>query len=467
MRTLRAAVGLLVASLVVLAVAGAAVTGAGRAAVAAAQRDLDQQVLPARQTATDLATAYVDQESGQRGYLLTGDPEFLEPYERGRTATLELQRRLADLLDDDAAGSGLVAAVRSAGSSWHDETAEPGIAARRQGPLTPAELDAVTREGKVRFDALRAQLAALQAHTAVLTADQLRAIGRAQTAANAVAVLAAVLALAVAVAVVPLGRRLLTRPLDRLLDDVRAVAAGDHDRTIAAGGPRELASIAEAVDRMRAAVVAHSRDRAAVEHELALRQEHDRMAADLHDLTIQRVFGVGLRLTALARRHPEVAGAVRPLVQQTDRIIGELRTVIFNLSRSESGDTLRARVIDVADESARVLGFTPSLEFSGAVDTLASDTAGAEVLAALREALSNTARHASATAAAISLATRDGSLSLTVTDNGVGVRPDAPAGNGLANLRARAERLGGTVDIGPGPDGSGTTVRWRIPAGAP
>jgi signal transduction histidine kinase len=152
-----------------------------------------------------------------------------------------------------------------------------------------------------------------------------------------------------------------------------------------------------------------------------------------------------------------------------------VRTVIFDLGRAETGDTLRGRVIDVTEESVRALGFTPSLEFTGPVDTMAGEAAGDEVLAVLREALANVARHASASTATVRLAAQDGALRLTVTDNGVGLDGraldggglDGPGrrGDGLANLRARAERLDGRVSVGPGPDG-GTVVDWQVPLGA-
>ncbi len=467
MRTLRGYGALVVGVFVALVLTGAVGNGIAWASVAAAQQELGERWLPARMAATDLATAYVDQETGQRGFLLAGDEQFLEPYDQGRADADRLQRRLAGALSIDEDGLRLLTAVRAAGEDWIEETAEPGISARRQGPLAPEVMEAQTADGKVRFDALRAQLAALQDHMDEHTAAQLDDIASAHTVANLVATTAAALAVIAAAAAVPLRRRVLTAPLERLQADVQAVAAGDYDRPITLDGPRELVSIAESVERMRAGVVEHSRQRMAAERELTLREEHDRMAADLHDLTIQRIFGLGLRLASLGRRHPDMGALVRPLIEETDRIIRELRTVIFDLGRAPTADTLRGRVIDVADESARALGFTPALEFAGAVDTLSSATESAEVLAALREALSNTARHARATAASVCLATHDGTLSLTVTDNGVGVRPDAPRGNGLANLRTRAERLGGSVDIRPGPDGLGTVVEWQVPLGRP
>ena len=463
MRTLRSYGALVIGVFVALVVTSAAGNGIAWATVAAAQQELGERWLWAHMAATDLATAYVDQETGQRGFLLTGDEQFLEPYAQGRDDADWLQRRLADTLGDDEDGLRLLTAVRAAGEDWVEETAEPGIAARRQGPLAPEVLEAQTTDGKVRFDALRAQLAALEDHVDQHTAAQLDAIGRAQTTANVVAITAAALALVAAVAAVPLRRRVLSAPLERLQADVQAVAAGDYDRPITLEGPRELVTIAEAVERMRAGVLEHSRRRMATQRELTLREEHDRMAADLHDLTIQRIFGLGLRLASVGRRHPDMAPAVKPLVEETDRIIRELRTVIFDLGRSSSAETLRGRVIDVADESARALGFTPTLEFSGAVDTLTSEATSDEVLAVLREALSNAARHARATAASVRLAAHDGALSLTVTDNGVGLSPGSSPGKGLTNLRARAERLGGSARIGPGADGVGTVVEWRVP----
>jgi signal transduction histidine kinase len=458
-------VHVVVGGLVVMLVVSAAVTGAARATVAGAQRTLSERVLPAREASSDLATAYVDQETGQRGFLLTGDPVFLEPFDRGSAAADRLHERLADLLSDDAEAAALLEATRTAGERWQSTVAEAGIAARMEGTLGPAELDALASAGKGQFDALRTRLSALEERTVELTTAQFARIRQAQWIANVIAISAAVLAVGIGVSTWLYLRRRLDRPLDRLLTDVQAVAHGDHDHHIARSGPPELALLADSVDRMRSNLVESGRARAAAQHELTLRQEHDRMAADLHDHTIQRVYAMGLRLATAARRDPQVAPMVAPLIEETRRINEELRAVISNLDGvgTDSPTNLRDGVIGVVEESAQALGFPPSLEFSGPVDTLPSAQTAGEVLAVLRESLSNVARHAQATEADVCLRVDGGFLVLTVQDNGVGVDPAAPRGNGLANLQARAARLGGTSTVDAGPGGTGSVVRWRIP----
>ncbi|SFK91393.1 CHASE3 domain-containing protein [Geodermatophilus ruber] len=463
--TLQATVGVIVGALLVLIVLSAVATSLARAMVAAEQRELGARAVPAHRIAVDLTTSYLDQMTGQLSYLLTGDGQFLTLYEQGAQRAERLQQQLAALLAPDAEASAALAQLRAAGADWREQVAEPGIAARRQGALPADELVALTTAGRARFDELRGRLADVEQRTVELETAQLDAIGRMQTRATVVTVASAVLGVAVAVGVVPLLRRRLTHPLERLQADVQAVAAGDHDRTIARTGPRELATIAESVDRMRAGLVRSSRERLAAQHELTLRQEHDRLAADLHDLTIQRIFGLGLGLTSTARRHPALAPAVAPLIEETDRIIRELRTVIFDLGRPDidGTDTLRGQVIDLTEASVRALGFTPTLEFAGPVDTLASARESEEVLAVLRETLSNVARHANASAASVRLAAREGVLTLSVADNGTGLPRDAPRGAGLGNLRDRAQRLGGSVRIRPGAAGVGTVVEWQVP----
>ncbi|MGY1633500.1 CHASE3 domain-containing protein [Geodermatophilus sp. SYSU D01186] len=467
--SLRAVVRSAVAVLIVMLVGSAAVTGAARATVAGAQRTLSDRVLPAQQATSDLATAYVNQETGHRGFLLTGDPVFLQPYDQGRAAADRLQARLAGLLSDDAEGLELLQAVEAAGERWRTTVAAPGHAARGEGPLADAEARSLAVDGKAQFDTLRSRVGALEDRTVELTAAQLARIRGAQSLANAIAVSAAALAVAVGLGTWLFLDRRLTRPLQRLLDDVRVVADGDYDRRIDRRGPQELSLVADAVDRMRGSVVASSRERVAAQHELTLRHEHDRMAADLHDRTIQRVFGLGLQLASAGRRRPELAPVADPLIEETDRIIRELRTVIFELNRrgSDAGESLRGRTIGVVEDGARALGFTPSLEFSGPVDTVVPEETSVEVLAVLRESLSNVARHARATRTDVCLQVRDGVLELTVQDDGVGVESAAPRGNGLANLHARARRLGGQAGVGPAPDGGGTVVSWRVPVTRP
>jgi signal transduction histidine kinase len=460
--SLRATLLLVIGALLAILVITTGATTWTRLTVSAAESDLRNTSLPARQATSDLTTAYLEQESGQRGYLLTGDASFLEPYETGSRAAGKLQELLGRLLSDDPAALESLALVEEAGRTWRTGAAEPAISARERGEIALDDLAEVGRVGQRRFATLRVQLDALQDLTNRGADAQLTVISQVQALANVVAGSCVVLAALVAVEAVVRVRRRLARPVDQLLTKVQRVAAGDYDTPIALHGPRELTTIADSVEKMRASVLMHSRELVTVERELTLREEHDRLASDLHDLTIQRIFALGLGLTSVSRRMPDAAAALAPLVNETDRINRELRTVIFNLGRTEGAASFRGSVIDLAEESIRALGFTPTLEFAGPVDTVATEAVVTELLAVLRETLSNVARHAHATQTSISVTAATGVMTLMVTDDGVGI-PEGPSrGNGLRNLRSRAVRLGGQASVRPGPAG-GTVVEWCVP----
>jgi signal transduction histidine kinase len=458
MRTVQLIIGVLL----VLLVISTGMTIAVRLTVAAAQSQLDDRLLPAREAAGSLLTAYVDQETGQRGFLLSGEESALQPYVAGQQRAQQLTVQLSDLIADDPQSLALLRAVRDAAQRWQAEAAEPQIAARRQGPIAADQLPGMVLTGKSLFDALRDRLTALERRTVALTGAQLDRIARAQRLANGVALVTLVLALVVVIGALPLLRHLITIPLRRLIGQVQTVAGGAYDEPINVQEPQELATIAGSVDRMRSSVVSRTDRLVEAQRELVLREEHDRLATDLHDLTIQRIFALGLAMTSLARRNPELKDALAPLIEETDRIVREVRTVIFDLGRAEATESLRGHVLDLAEESTRALGFSPTVEFAGPVDTLVGEDLSSAVLAVLREALSNVARHASAGRADIRLGAEDGHLRLTVTDDGVGIGADAPAGYGLANMSARAARLGGTARVGPAPAG-GTVVEWQVP----
>ncbi|WP_030269960.1 GAF domain-containing protein [Streptomyces sp. NRRL B-24484] len=216
---------------------------------------------------------------------------------------------------------------------------------------------------------------------------------------------------------------------------------------------------------------------------LAVFQDRDRIARDLHDLVIQRLFATGMMLEGAARRAvvPEVQEGIGKAVDELDATIQEVRTTIYALQHDTGNepDTLRTRVLREASQAAAALGFKPSVGFTGPVESLVGAGTGRQLLAALREMLSNTARHARASRVAVEVdATvhldaegrplggdpealeggRPGVL-LTVTDDGVGI-PDGGRRSGLRNLTRRAEALGGDAWHEPGPRGRGTRVRW-------
>ncbi|BBJ42470.1 histidine kinase [Streptomyces antimycoticus] len=207
---------------------------------------------------------------------------------------------------------------------------------------------------------------------------------------------------------------------------------------------------------------------------LAVLEERDRIARDLHDLVVQRLFATGMLLESAERQldAPEVRERIERAVEELGATIQEVRTAIYALQQTppETPPGLRGRVLREVRAAAVPLGFQPSLTFVGPVDSRVGTATGAHLVAALREALSNAFRHARAERIEVvvdatgRLADGRPSVRLTVADDGVGV----PAGgrrSGLTNLVRRAEALGGSSGVGPGlgEGGRGTAVVWEAP----
>ncbi|WP_411081678.1 GAF domain-containing sensor histidine kinase [Streptomyces sp. cmx-18-6] len=207
---------------------------------------------------------------------------------------------------------------------------------------------------------------------------------------------------------------------------------------------------------------------------LAVYEDRDRIARDLHDLVIQRLFATGMMLESAQRRSvvPEVRTGVGRAVDELDVTIQEIRTAIFALQQepAEAPSGLRTRVLREINMAAVPLGFKPSHRFVGAVDSLVGELTGKNLVAALREALSNAFRHAGAGVidvvvdATATLPDGRAAVRLSVADDGVGI-PEGGRRSGLRNLARRAESLGGASWFGPGigEDGGGTTVVWEAP----
>ncbi|MEU6238882.1 GAF domain-containing protein [Kitasatospora sp. NPDC047058] len=215
----------------------------------------------------------------------------------------------------------------------------------------------------------------------------------------------------------------------------------------------------------QAAVAMELAERRRDSEQVALLRERDRIARDLHDLAIQRLFATGMTLQGAARfiDHPEAAERVMRAVDDLDETAKTIRATIFGLRLRERGPAatgLRTRVVEVVQRAARTLGFTPALRMTGLLDvTVPAEVADAAV-AVLEEALSNAARHAAASAVDVSVDASAG-LTLTVTDNGVGL-PEDGRRSGLANLADRAATLGGTFTARRRPEG-GTELTWQVP----
>ena len=204
---------------------------------------------------------------------------------------------------------------------------------------------------------------------------------------------------------------------------------------------------------------------------LMLYQDRDRIARDLHDHVIQRLYATGMSLqgTLPIVIRPEVASRVSDAVDAMDETIKEIRAAIFSLQTrtDDSSQRLRGDVVTVVDEMTPLLGFAPSLRLGAGLRGDISEELAESMLASLREALSNAARHAAASLVDILIdIDGDGTLYVVVTDDGTGISPGA-ARSGLRNLAARAEKLGGELRVDPAyPDRAkpGTRLEWRVPA---
>jgi signal transduction histidine kinase len=199
--------------------------------------------------------------------------------------------------------------------------------------------------------------------------------------------------------------------------------------------------------------------------ELALSEDRERIARDLHDSVIQRLFAVALSLQAAGTRTNDevLADRLETAVSDLDDTIRQIRTTIFQLEPPPTArGGLRSEILSLTSSAARSLGFEPEVHFSGPVDLTAESVAG-EALAALREALSNVARHAQAGSVVLEVTAAAHSLELQLLDDGIGIPEDRlTAGSGLANMATRAENLGGSCQVERLPAG-GTRVSWRVP----
>ncbi|MBX6390451.1 MAG: GAF domain-containing protein [Frankia sp.] len=197
---------------------------------------------------------------------------------------------------------------------------------------------------------------------------------------------------------------------------------------------------------------------------LAVFEDRDRIARDLHDVVIQRLFAAGLRLRGLARSAPgATADGLGAVVGELDASIADIRQTIFSLtSPAPDGLALRAEIDRIAGQAEHSLGIRPTVRVEGAIDVLVPVVVHPHLLAALREALSNIARHSRATRVEVLVRADNDAVLVEVHDDGVGPG-GATVTSGLANLRRRAQDLGGQLEFGPGDRGVGTTVRWQVP----
>lgn len=199
---------------------------------------------------------------------------------------------------------------------------------------------------------------------------------------------------------------------------------------------------------------------------VVLYEDRDRIARDLHDLVIQRLFASGMQLESMVRLldNEEAVARIHAIVDDLDGTIREIRSAIYALqtpaeSRSSS---LRAQLLTVADAATGALGFAPSVRFDGPVDTAVPAEVAPHLVAVLVEALSNAARHAQSTRVDVAVRVDATEVQLRVTDNGIGLSPDGRR-SGLLNLAERAVSLGGSLKAAAQQAPLGTELLWAAP----
>jgi PAS domain S-box-containing protein len=258
---------------------------------------------------------------------------------------------------------------------------------------------------------------------------------------------------------------LLERGIDRLEFQtvVRRADGTDVDcdvlmQVVEAGDERwGVAFVRDVTERVRAEAALREAER-----EMAMLTDRERIARDLHDLVIQRLFATGMSLQAVVPlAPPPAAERIQQAIDDLDGTIRDIRRAIFELQAHRlAGGSARQAVMEVVDELAPSLGFAPHVSFAGPVDALVTGEVAEHLLAALREMLANVARHAGASRASVDLTVGD-DIVLRVVDDGRGIG-ETTRRSGLANLAERASALGGRFTVGPGPQG-GTAATWRVP----
>jgi signal transduction histidine kinase len=359
------------AVLAVLAVAAVVIVVSLLAAGRQASGDLENNILPAQAQAYRLQGALLDQETGVRGYAITGRKDFLQPYTAGLVTEAAAVRQLRQLIGGNRLLSADLARVEAAANSWRRLYARPLIALASRGPLGPRDLAMLDRS-KASFDHLRALFATQNAHLAAAAARDSARVHRIRSVDNWVLALVVAAFVLAAAALMLILRRAVVQPLDRLRDATRQVVDGDFDHRIEVTGPADLRAVTSDVEAMRSELVAALEDARASQAELlrsnaeleqfAYVASHDlqeplRKVASFCQLLEKRY---GDQLDERGRQYIDFAvdGAKRLQV-----LINDLLT----FSRVGRADQIRVRLPLDAPLDAAITALQAAVEESGAV----------------------------------------------------------------------------------------------------
>ncbi|MFR9802409.1 CHASE3 domain-containing protein [Pseudonocardia sp. RS010] len=331
-RSLRRRIQILVGGVLATVLALLAVALVSSWQAAAADRVVIERLGPAATSLERLQSAYVDQETGLRGFVLTGQEPFLEPYTAAEPVIAAEQRRLRDALPEH---TGMLDEVAAAHEDWSTNVARLGLELRRAGDMDRILAMVGQGVGKSRFDALRARLDAVRTQVELEAAAAQGHADAARARVTTVLVAAGVLTVLLGVAALVFLRRWVITPLDRLVDDVSQVAGGRYGHPIRDDGLLELATVGRGVGLMRDRLTAHAADAAALARRDGGAAESERMAGELREDVLLELSSITMAVTAAGARHPDSAQDLRPVVDRLDEVIRTTSTAIFGRPGAE------------------------------------------------------------------------------------------------------------------------------------
>lgn len=418
------------------------------------------ELRPAQASIAAMTTAYVDMETGLRGYLITRDERFLGPYEEGSAAVDAAHRSVAEHLAGERTSLRLLDIVDDAGREWTTTSAGPLIAETRAGTLSQADLVASTTAGKALFDAVRNGLADLQDRIEDLIAAGLQSSSDAQSATNTITIACAAVAVLIGVLVIVLVHMALVRPVNRLVASVGRASAGDLDEHIVVDGPTEVVAIGAAVESMRQRILDESAVATEQSEKLARLEEADRIAQDLEQTAIRDLFAIGLALQSVAGRHPTARTALDGVIRDLDRSLEEMRSAVLGRMGPSITRKIRTEVLDLVLLVEQDLRITPDLRLTGDHDLTLPSPVATDVLDVLHDAVFATTAAGTAGEVSIAIALSSAQVRLTVSSPGSD-QARAATRDVLPDLAERARRHGGEVVVDES-DGR-IAVDWRIP----
>ncbi len=489
--------GIAVVALVAIGVLGTVASALALKRLGDARVQLTDRLSPAAISAADLRAAMIDQETGVRGYALTGDRSFLDPYDEGRRtadeaiARLERYAALEGVSELRPQVEGVIGAARR----WQQEYGEPTRELVRRAPLT-ARSDASVRAGKERFDAFRSSVDRLQSLLIPAREDARDRLDR-----NADIVLFWVLGTGIVVllsvaAVAFVLRGTLVNPLQRLAAGVRTVARGDFERPVAGSGAREVVDLGEDVETMRARIVAElaalrdaesdlRRSNAELE-QFAYVASHDlqeplRKVASFCQLLQQRYGG------QLDDRADQYIGFAVDGARRMQDLINDL-LAFSRVGRMENPHTevdCDALVARVRVDLARAIEESDAVIETGPLPTVRGDAGLLRLVFQNLFANAIKFRAEAAPVVEIDVEREDSFWRFRVSDNGIGIDPEYEerifvlfqrlhprtqyegTGIGLAMCRKIVEYHGGRMWLDTGHTGAGSTFYFTLPAEEP